>query len=292
MQAVHGNFKMKVSVSAQEEPRASRDRQNGKCYRHHRLQKREARSIFQRRGSPGRSPGEPVPAAAVSRRSLWGSGRGSPSPAATGNPPPNHSSTAGKGQAAQPAETKRGSRRPHRAAAPARTRALHTPRPKRRSPTAPRPEHKQRRRAPGRGTGKAPAAADPHPRGGRPAVLTLARPLAATRCCELGAGKACGGTFSILPARAATCGRAGGALRHRAQARRRAGPRAGRGSGALEASKHRPKRREDVDRNRLGLGVPVDISGPRGHPAERCRAAPGQRVRPLVSPSGVCLPLQ
>lgn len=287
MQAVHGNFKMKVSVSAQENPRASRGRQTGKCHSHHRLQKREAPSIFQGRGSTGRSPGEPVPAAAVSRRSLWGSGRGSPSPAATGNPPPKHSSTAGKGQAAQPAETKRGSRRPHRAAAPARTRALHTPRPKRRSPTAPRPEHKQRRRAPGRGTGKAPAAGDLHPRNGSPAVLTLARPLAATRCCEPGAGKACGGTFSILPGRAATCAPAAGRAERSGTERRRGG---GRGSGAVEVASAQARGR--VDRNRLGLGVPVDISGPRGYPAERCRAAPGQRVRPLVSPSGVCFPLQ
>lgn len=173
--------------------------------------------------------------------------RGNPAPAAAESRPASRSSSK-RGHATQIAEKRRGSHRPQ-PGDPAST-----PHPERCSPAAPRPEPKRPRRAPGRGAGEGPSAGcvrpRPHPRGGGGrAVPTLARPPAATRCWELGAGKACGGTFSILAARAAACAPAGGrsAPAQGAGAVGGARPRAGfRRGGSGPPVPARPRRRARV----------------------------------------------
>lgn len=96
--------------------------------------------------------------------------------------------------------------------------------------------------------GAVPAAREPRPRRGC-AGPTLVRPPAATRCWEPGAGKACGGTFNILPARPAPGGRA-----ERSGTARRRGP-----MGGLGASRRRVPPTEgppsSADRARRSRGL-------------------------------------
>lgn len=131
-----------------------------------------------------------------------------------------------------------------------------------------------------------PAATESQPRSAGRAVPTLARPPAAARCWEPGAGKACGGTFSILPAWAAACAPAGGRAERSGAGRRRGGGR-GRGPGALTGCCRqlgRAVQRAGFGGNRPGRDIPAATWGPGGGPAARRGGGglpPGQRGRVL-----------